>query len=187
MKTTTFIEVPVHYRSVRVRRISPFHWALLRAVQAFAPSLRPSRDELTQRLGLGDSLFLNEAWRELLGWHAVDDTDFAQARLTLEGEAALREGWLPQGPAVDSTRLLHFTPAGQLVPPDARRPAPTTTPLAAPPGWASTITARQAEHFLRAQAGPEAPLGDERWQAVRLAWKEARTIVIRANSAPPPS
>ncbi len=184
MTPPPLIAVPVHYRSVRVRQISPFHWALLRAVQVFPAATRPPRDELTRRLGLGDPLFLNEAWRELLGWHTVDDTDFALARLTLEGEAALREGVLPQGPAVDSTRLIHFTPAGQWVSPDPRRLTAATTPLPTPPPWAGTITARQAEHFLRAHADPAETHADEHWQAVRLAWKDARTVILAANPTP---
>lgn len=183
MTPTTLIELPVHYRRVRVWPISPFHWALLRAVQVFPTATRPSRDELTRRLGLGDPLFLNEAWRELLGWHTVDDTDFALARLTLEGEGALREECIPLGPAVDSTRLIHFTPAGLWVPPDPRRPT-ATTPLPTPPPWAGTITARQAEHFLRAHADPADAAANEHWQAVRLAWKDARTIILAANPTP---
>lgn len=179
MKAITYIEVPVHFQVVRVRQLSPFQWALLRAMQVFVPGLRPELGELTKRLCLGEPIFLNEAWRELLEQHAVDDAVFPQARLTMEGEEALRTGCFPVGSAVENKRAICFTRDGELLSTVliARHGEPRTAkPLACPPPWSDAITASQIERFLRPQTGADRMRTDERWHNVRLAWNEALEV-----------
>lgn len=181
MRPTDLIEVPVHYRAVPVRPLSPFHWALLRALQTFAPGRRPDLDELTRRLEIGVPAFLNEAWRDLLGWRTVDDPIFAQARLTLEGEEALREGACPLGAAVAGSRRLYFSSEGAWLVPARAGTARLVAPLNTLPAWSGQVTAREAERFFRTTAGADPVRADERWQGVRLAWAEARVVTF----APP--
>jgi len=181
VRPTDLIEVPVHYQAVPLRPLSPFHWALLRALQAFAPGRRPDLDELTRRLEIGAPVFLNEAWRDLLGWRTVDDPIFAQARLTLEGEEALRAGACPLGPAVAGSRRLYFSSEGEWLVPARAGAARLVAPLNTLPAWSGQVTAGAAERFFRTTAGVDSVRADERWQGVRLAWAEARVVTF----APP--
>jgi len=179
VKAITYIEVPAYFQVVRVRQLSPFQWALLRALEVFTPGVRPELDELTQRLCIGEPVFLNEAWRELLERHAVDDAVFPQARLTMEGEEALRTNYFPVGSTVENKRVIYFTHNGELLSTAliAKHGEPRTAkPLASPPPWSDATTADQIEHFLRAQIGTERIHTDERWHNVRLAWNEALEI-----------
>ncbi|MBK9990488.1 MAG: hypothetical protein IPP19_07100 [Verrucomicrobia bacterium] len=185
MKTIKYIEVPVRYQTVRLRRLNPFHWALLRTLQVFGPGARPDLDELTKRLCIGEPVFLNEAWRELLTWHAVDDAVFSQARLTMEGETALQEGLIPFGTAEEKTRPIYFTSEGEPLSPAKRGDVQTAKPLSVPPPWSSNVTASQIEQFLLTQAGTRSP--DERWQSIRLAWENARTVTFAASALPKPT
>lgn len=182
MKTNKCIEVPVHYQTVQLRRLNPFHWALLRTLQVFGAGARPSLDELTKRLCIGEPVFLNEAWRELLAWHAVDDAVFLQARLTMEGETALQEGLIPFGIAEEKFKPIYFTSEGEPLSPTKRGAVQTAKLLSGPPPWSSNVTPSQIEQFLQAEAGERR--SDERWQSIRLAWEDARTATFAPQPHP---
>lgn len=182
MKTIKFIEVPVRYQTVRLRRLNPFHWVLLRTLQVFGPGARPDLDELTKRLCIGEQVFLNEAWRELLAWHAVDDAVFSQARLTMEGKTALQEGLIPFETAEEKSRPIYFTSEGEPLSPAKRGDVQTAKLLNGLPPWSSNVTPSQIEQFLQAEAGERR--SDERWQSIRLAWEDARTVTFAPQPHP---
>jgi len=60
MSHAHILELPVRCLVVQVRRLTPFHWALLRALQHFPAGTRPSLAGFAERLGLSSSTATQE-------------------------------------------------------------------------------------------------------------------------------
>lgn len=91
------IELPATCAVAACRRLNPFHRALLRALEVFAPGTRPGFGELARRMMILEPVFLMQAWAELVAWRATDADDFAVAGWSVAGEEAVRSGWCVVG------------------------------------------------------------------------------------------
>jgi len=217
MNHPQLLELPVRCRIVRARRLTPFHWALLRALQHFPAGTRPTLPDFAARLGLvGPSIpqerspassidasipstqpeaqpasagtrfpGLYAAWEELLDRHAIDNPDFQEALLTLEGLDALRLDYFPQAPAEEQQRFLHFDLSGHPRPYSPPLPA-KSQPHAALPAKALPLDALPAKALpldaLPAKALPLAALPVKSHPLAALpAWQSALTPELLAT------
>lgn len=188
MKHASAIELPVRCRIVRARRLTPLHWALLRALQAFPAGNRPTFEEFAARISLSDSGFLKGAWEELLAHHAIDTSQFQEASLTIEGQDALRQGYLPQGQPEEQLRYLHLDPHGH---PLLFRPRPATAapasiknteapgqpaPPSALPTWKPQLTPELLASHLRSPACSTPLTDNDALHSAIPQWPELRTL-----------
>lgn len=176
MKTRSFIEVTVRYQVVPSKRVSPFHWALLKALKCFPPEARPSLDEFCARLHLGDRIFLDKAWGDLCAFSSCDDKDFSQARLSLDGEEALKSGFFHLGPVEERSRALVFDAvtgesAGRM-----KVRADPSTPGQALPFWTAQLDRVRLEQILRDQAEAGSIKQGERVLSCQAQWSSARLV-----------
>lgn len=176
MKTDSCIELPVSCQIAKVRRLTPFHWALLHALQHFPPGGRPSLEALAARLHTLPTSFLADAWRELLEHQAVDDGAFHQARLTLEGREALRQQFLPLGRAEEQVALLYFTEAGVPMERGAPEREEASSPLSTRPDWSTDLGAHRLERLLRRHTQTVRLSADDHLQSAHPLWDDARIV-----------
>lgn len=176
MKTTHYFEVPVTIEVQRVRRMNPFHWALLRAIQVFANTRRPGFEEMAGRLCIGEAAFLEDAWRDLCEFHAVDAREFSEAGLTMEGEVALQNGFFPLGMGSERKHNLYFSRTGEAVFPDTDGTPGASPAFADLPKWSGQLTCERIERLLRKQDGAATLGSDDRVVRVQAAWNAAREM-----------
>jgi hypothetical protein len=188
MKPVSSIELPVRCRIVRARRLTPLHWSLLRALEVFPAGNRLSFEDFAARISLSDSAFLKAAWEELLASHAIDNANFQESSLTIEGQDALRQGYLPQGQPEEQLRYLHLDQHGQplVFRPRPATPAQTTVSAAnAVPSprspetqlpWKASLTPELLASHLRSPAC-SSPLSEtEALHSAHPLWSEARPL-----------
>lgn len=177
MKTAnTYIEVAVDCTLAPCRRLNPFHWALLRALEVFAPGTRPGFDELAQRLRVGERAFLDEAWKEIRGYRATDDGDFAQARLSVAGEEAMHAGWFVIGPAAVRRHTLYFNKADGSPLRAERFEFKAVRDVRRPPVWATGLTMERVVEALELQKPRERLQPGERVVAISADWADAQEV-----------
>lgn len=182
MKAPSIIEVTVRYRVAKVRRVSPFHWALLRAIRDFPTGNRFAIEELANHLGLDEPFFLNEAWRDLLDLEVVDDPDFQKTKLNLGGDEALKSGCFTLGPVSERSDILYLKRSdGTAVEGELGHSSPGR-PVVAPPEWAHQFTSDRLEEVLHVQASPKNELRfGERVLSFQLDWTRA-SVAVHADT-----
>lgn len=176
MSREILLELPVTLRLQRLRRANPFHWALLRALQLFPAGKRPPLEEFVGRLCLGEKTFLEEAWRELLEFHAVDDPDFQQAGLSMEGREALAKGWFPLGAAVEQVRFLCFRSDGECVESYGRSRAPRGEPAAVSMELRQVLSDPRVQSIVEDELGRGATPAQETCVGARVQWDVAKLV-----------
>jgi hypothetical protein len=169
----SFIELPVDFSVVQGRRVSPFHWVLLKALHAFVPGARPDFDLLAERLRILERSFLNRAWAEIRDLKAADDGNFAQARLTVLGEDALRTRYFTLGEAELRTQNLHFKKQNGEALQTATFEVAVLRALHAKPEWCERIG-----DALAVQAPTQALKRGERIQNFTFRWQDAQEVKV---------
>lgn len=179
MKTgDVYVEVTVVCTVARCRTMSPFHWALLRTLELFAPGTRPGMGELAARLHVGERVFLEEAWKDLTRWRATDDDDFAQARVSVSGEAAMRAGWFVIGEATARRHALYFAKEDG-APLRAERFATTVVrDVRRAPAWSAELTPERVAEALAVQKPAASVQPGERVVAVSVEWEGAQEVRV---------
>jgi hypothetical protein len=179
MKTgDVYVEVTVVCTVAPCRKLNPFHWAVLRALQVFAPGARPGLDELAARLHLGEPAFLDEAWKDLTRWRATDDDDFAQARVSFAGEEAMRAGWFVIGAEAVRRHTLYFAKEDGRPLRAERFELKVVRDLRRPPEWSAQLTPERVEDVLAGQRLQEKVLPGERVVAVSPEWAGAQEVRV---------
>jgi hypothetical protein len=90
-------EIVCSFKTVTTVPLSPFVWALLKALRTFASGARPSWDDFAAKLAVGEPSFFRAAWSELCDLQLADHDDFHAAELTDDGEVALESGFVRSG------------------------------------------------------------------------------------------
>lgn len=182
MTTKTYIEVAVDCTVAPCRRVSPFHWALLRALEMFAPGARPGFDELALRLRVGERVFLDEAWKEIMRWRAADDDDFAQARLSVAGDEAIRSDWFVTGASAVRRHLLYFSREEGSPLRAEHFEFKAMRDLRKPPTWSARLTTERVIEALAAQKPKERLQAGERVVACAVDWSTAREVRVGGSN-----
>lgn len=182
MKTSdVYLEVTVVCTVARCRRLSPFHWAVLRTLEVFAPGTRPRMDELAARLHVGERAFLDEAWADVTRWRATDDNDFAQARVSVTGEEAMRAGWFVTGEPGVQRHVLYFAKADGEPLRAERFEMKGGRDVRRAPAWSDELTPGRVMEALVAQKPGARLQPGERVVAIDVEWEgaqETRVTVI---------
>lgn len=179
MSHPSLIEVPVVCTLSAARRLTPFHWVLLEALETFPAGSRPSIERLAERLRVGERAFLDEAWRELAGFRAVDADGFSSARRGVAGDMALARGWFPAGPSTLERRPVFFRRDDGEPVPLANVELISGPLLSAIPTWGRAMAAEAwgaaVETVHPAERGPVGL----RVLAAEPDWKSAREVRVR--------
>ena len=178
MTQVTHIELPVDFSVVRCRRVNPFHWALLKALRSFVPGARPNFETLAQRLRIIEPSFLTRAWVEIRELKGADDDDFAQARLSALGEAALETHSFVLGEPELHSQKLYFKKADAEPVPGASFEVSAPRNLKAKPEWGDKFGAEEIADALAKQTPGQALRRDERIQSFTLRWQEAQEVHV---------
>lgn len=175
---TLCIEVTVACTLARYRTLSPFHWAVLRALELFPPGTRPGFDELAARLRIGERLFLEEAWKDVARWRATDDDAFAVARVSVSGSEALRSGWFVLGEPTVRRHTLYFAKDDGAPLTTNRFSLTTVRDVRRPPGWGGTLTPARVQEALALQKPNERVRPGERVTAIDAEWESAQEVRV---------
>lgn len=172
----TYIEVAVDCTVAPCRRLNPFHWALLRALEVFVPGARPGFDELARRLRIGERAFLDEAWKEIVASRATDDDDFAQARLSVTGDEAMRAGWFVIGALTTRRHTLYFQREDGSPLRAERFEFKTVRDVRKPPAWGARLTIEHVVEALAEQKSRDRLQPGERVVAISVDWSGAQEV-----------
>ncbi len=173
-----YVEVTVVCTIATCRTLSPFHWAVLRALEVFAPGARPGLDELAARLHVGERAFLDEAWTDVTRWRATDDNDFAQARVSVAGEAAMRAGWFVVGEPTVHRHTLYFEKEDGVPLRAERFEMKVVRDLRRPPAWSAELTLERVAEALALQRPAARLQPGERVVAVDAEWAGAQEVRV---------
>lgn len=176
-----FIEVTVICTVAPCRRMNPFHRALLRALEIFAGGARPGFDELARRMQVGERAFLDEAWKELKTWRAVDDDDFMQARVSEAGAEALRTGWFETGERTVQRRVLYLKREDGSALRAERFEFAVVRAVKKPPAWSGGLTVARVAELLAERPVKERVKPGERLVAVDVDWTTAQEVRCEAH------
>ena len=152
-------EIVCSFKTVSTAPLSPFVWALLKALKTFDTGTRPSWDELAANLAVGDPSFFSAAWSELCDLHLANLSDFNSAEITDEGQKALEHGFVQTGPPRSRlceklyVRLDNGEPFRWRHDFQAKNHSPLR-----PPTWADTVT----ENLVRKALEEQRESSDER-------------------------
>jgi hypothetical protein len=173
---SVYFEVTVVCAVAPCRKMNPFHWAVLRALEVFAPGARPGLDELAARLQLGERAFLDEAWKDVTRWRATDDDDFSQARISVAGEEAMRAGWFVIGEPESHRHTLYFAKEDGSPLRGERFELKFLRDVRKPPAWSATLTPERVAAALVAQKPGARLQPGERLVSICVGWDSAQEM-----------
>lgn len=173
-----YVEVTVVCTVAACRKLSPFHWAVLRALEVFAPGTRPGLDELAVWLHVGERVFLDEAWKDVTRWRATDDNDFAQARVSVSGEEAMSAGWFVMGEPTAHRHTLYFAKDDGSPLQAERFETKVVRDVRRAPAWSAELTPERVAEALAVQKPGARLQPGERVVAVDVEWSGAQEVRV---------
>ncbi len=171
------IEIPLDYSVATCSRATPFHWALLTAVQTFPAGDRPDFAAIAERLHFHEPAFLAQAWIELCDQAAVTHKNFNQAELHTKGHEALRLGYLLTSEVNTRRVTLVFGARGDRCVERREFDLIQGARLRTPPVWADALDIERVLTAMSFQMPSQMPAAGERIIELKLRWAEAHEAV----------
>lgn len=180
------VEVSCSYTVVETTPLSPFVWALLRALQVFPSGARPGFEELAIKLNIGELSFVEQAWAECLDQDLVSTTiqDFQSAELNSNGHTAIARGYVVVGaPRRREGETLYFRLRdGDVIKWQAHFTVTEHKSLVKPK-WGDGLTEQHLAQAVNAQSGNESRhiTAQQRIEFLTIDWAESRQVIISTD------
>jgi hypothetical protein len=189
--------------------LSPFAWAILRALRDFPVGSRPSFDLLSEKLRIGDASFVERAWEECVSWHLVVASSatpqpeksevrhgfsrlhapsppltFQYAEINQEGEQAMSRGYIVQGRPIRRTgETLYFLLHDGAVVNWREHFSVTGHSPVQRPKWADSLTPTRIAEAIAAQFTDDSRhiAATQRLDFTSVDWQASRQVEISTD------